>query len=321
VPTGTAPVPTGTSTAPVPTGTSTAPVPTGTSTAPIPTGTTTAPMPTGTSVPPPPGASEIVLQTTPFTLNPGEEAFKCQNFANKVNKNVAVVQIASTMPRGSHHMYVFDDPMFNGDTNTVETCSGTEFHDYLLLTQAPQETQKYPAGVGRNLPGNYGFRILMHYLNAGSDPIQASVEAKLAYVDTTQVAHLAAQMELNQGILSVPPGESTQSHTYAVPYDLSVFYTISHMHKQGVHFIAKTNAGTTLYETTTWDEPTPKLYDPPVVIPANTIITYSCDYKNGTGMTLTFGQSAQTNEMCIFFSQFYSTQSSSPQGQALDSLI
>jgi hypothetical protein len=269
----------------------------------------------------PPGTTELVLTTTPFTLNPGEEKFKCQNFVNTIGKDAAVVQITSHMPKGSHHAYVFHDPMFNSNTNSVADCSGTEFHDYLLLTQAPDDVQTYPADTGRSLPANYGFRILMHYLNAGIDPTQASVTAKLAYVDANKVGHLAAQMELNQGILNVPPGTSTQSHSFTVPYDISVFYAISHMHKQGVHFKAATSAGTTIYETTEWDEPKPLLYSPPLVIPGNAVITYSCDYKNDTGKTLTFGQSASMNEMCILFTQFYATQPSSPQGQSLTSLI
>jgi hypothetical protein len=287
----------------------------------MPTGTTTAPMPTGTTPVSMPSPAEFVITTTPFQLNPGEEAFMCQNFANTINKDVAVVQITSHMPKGSHHMYVFHDPMFNANTNAVEKCSGTEFHDYLILTQAPDDTQTYPPGVGRSLPATYGFRVLMHDLNSGIDPIQASVSARLAYVDANKVPHLAAQMELNQGVLNVPPGTSTQSHSYSVPYDISVFYAISHMHKRGVHFRATTNTGTMIYETTQWDEPKPKLYDPPLVIPSNSVITYSCDYNNDTGMTLKFGQSAQTNEMCILFTQFYATQASSPQGQSLTSLI
>ncbi|HEX3593918.1 MAG TPA: hypothetical protein VHU80_02420 [Polyangiaceae bacterium] len=340
-PTATGTVPTGTPTAPIatstaaPTGTGTPPAPTGTTTPsptgtvipPAPTGTGTSPSPTGTGTAPPPmtgpalpsGATRLTLTTTPFMLDPGEEAFKCQNFANTTGKDIAVIQASATMAKGSHHMFVFYDPTFDADVALAD-CSGTEFHDFLILTQSPEETQTYPAGVGRVLKSNNGFRAGMHYLNTTPDPLMANVSARFDYVDTTAVQHLAAQMELNQGLLAVPPGTSTQSHQFAVPYDISLIYAISHMHKQATHFKAATSTQT-LYETTVWDEPVPKTYDPPIQIPANSTITYACDYNNGTGMTLTFGESAQKNEMCIFFGVFYATQPSSPQGQGLDQLF
>jgi hypothetical protein len=295
-------------------------VPTGTVAPPVPTGTT-APMPTGTTAPPapPPGTTEFTLTTTPFTLNPGEEKFKCQEMPNTVGKDIAIVQASATMTKGSHHMFVFYDTMFN-QTQALSDCTGTEFHNFLILTQSPEETQTYPAGVGRLLKGTEGFRFGMHYLNTTSDPLQANVTARFDYKDPGGVQHLAAQMELNNGRLSVPPGQSTQSLDFKIPYGISLIYAISHMHKQGKHFKA-TAAGQTLYETTIWDEPVPKTYDPPVLVPGNSTLTWACDYQNDTSMPLTFGESAQKNEMCIFFGVSYATQASSPQGQGLNQLF
>ncbi len=315
----TAPVPTGMVTPPAPTGT-TPPAPTGTVAPPAPTGTTP-PAPTGTVAPPapPPGTTEFTLTTTPFTLNPGEEAFKCQEMPNTVGKDIAIVQASASMSKGSHHMFVFYDAMFN-QTQALSDCTGTEFHNFLILTQSPEETQTYPAGVGRLLKSTEGFRFGMHYLNTTTDPIMANVTARFDYKDASAVQHLAAQMELNNGRLQVPPGQSTASLGFRIPYDISLIYAISHMHKQAVHFKA-TAAGQTLYETTIWDEPIPKTYDPALSIPGNSTLTWACDYQNPTSNTLTFGESAQINEMCIFFGVFYATQASSPQGQGLNQLF
>lgn len=315
----TTPVPTTTAAPPAPTGT-TMPAPTGTVAPPAPTGTTM-PAPTGTVAPPspPPGTTEFTLTTTAFTLNPGEEKFKCQEMPNTVGKDIAIVQASATMSKGSHHMFVFYDAMFN-QTQALSDCTGTEFHNFLILTQSPNETQTYPAGVGRLLKSTEGFRFGMHYLNTTTDPIQANVTARFDYKDASAVQHLAAQMELNNGRLRVPPGTSTASLNFPIPYDISLIYAISHMHKQAVHFKA-TAAGQTLYETTIWDEPVPKTYDPALLIPGNSTLTWACDYNNPTSNTLTFGESAQTNEMCIFFGVFYATQPSSPQGQGLNQLL
>lgn len=335
--TGTAPAPTSTTpptpmgmgtTTPAPTGTGTSPAPTGTTT-PAPTGTTTPPAPTGTTAPvptstvtlpaPAPGTAQLSLTTTPFTLQPGEEAFKCQNMVNTTGKDIAIVQASATMAKGSHHMFVFYDTTFNRNV-ALEDCTGTEAHNFLILTQAPLEVETYPAGVGRLLKSSEGFRFGMHYLNTSTDPLQANVNVRFDYKEPSAVQHLAAQMELNNGLVVVPPGAVTQSRDFTVPYDISLIYAISHMHKQAIHFKASA-AGQTLYETTVWDEPVPKTYNPPLQIPANSTLTYACDYQNSTSMTFRFGQSAQTNEMCIFFGVFYATQPSSPQGQPLDQLL
>lgn len=266
-------------------------------------------------------ANEFSLTTVPFDIPPGGEAFKCQNFVNPVGKNVAIVQASSFMSPGSHHMYVFDDANFNQDTNAVADCSGTEFHDYLILAQSPQEIETYPSGIGRSLQGTYGLRVLMHYLNTTSAVMTGQVTAKFQWVDPAQVQHLAAQMELNQGFLRVPPGVSTQSRTFTVPYDISIMYAISHMHRRATHFHAATNTNQVIFDGTDWDEPHPTLYDPPLQVSQNSVITWSCDYNNDTGQTLTFGESATANEMCILFTLFYATQPGSPQGQPLDQLL
>jgi hypothetical protein len=313
-PGGTSTAPTGTTTPP--TGTTTPP--TGTTTPP--TGTTT--PPTGTTTPPTtPPANELSITTVPFDVAPGAEEYKCQNFQNRAGQDIAIVKSQSFMSAGSHHMFVFDDASFNTDTNAVADCSGSEFHDFLLLSQQPQEVETYPAGVGRSLTQSTGLRVILHYLNNTSSTITAQVNAKFDWVQPSAVTYLAAQMELNQGILTVPEGVSTQSHSYTVPYDIDIMYAISHMHKRGTHFHAATNTNQVIYDGTVWDEPQPTLYNPPLLVQGNSTITWSCDYDNQTGMTLTFGESAATNEMCILFTIFYPTATGANQGKGLDSLL
>ena len=49
----------------------------------------------------------------------------------------------------------------------------------------------------------------------------------------------------------------------------------------------------------------PRVCDPPLPIHGGDLITWSCDFDNDTGATLRFGESAATNEMCIFSAAFY----------------
>jgi hypothetical protein len=76
------------------------------------------------------------------------------------------------------------------------------------------------------------------------------------------------------------------------------------MHQRATGFLA-TSGSTTLYRTDQWADPPPMFYDPPLDLPAGSPITWACTYVNDTGAPLTFGESAQSNVMCIFSGQYY----------------
>jgi hypothetical protein len=42
-------------------------------------------------------------------------------------------------------------------------------------------------------------------------------------------------------------------------------------------------------------------------------ITWTCTYNNDTGRTLTFGQSATDNEMCIYEARYFSSNANDTQ--------
>ena len=113
---------------------------------------------------------------------------------------------------------------------------------------------------------------------------------------------------LNQ-ILTVPAGgPSTSNATYTLPQDINLITTSSHMHQRATHFVSTTSTGQTLYQTTQWAEPMPMSFSPAMNLVAGTQISWSCSYNNDTGAPLTFGESAQTNVMCISISTFYPAQ-------------
>ncbi len=253
----------------------------------------------------------------------GQDVYKCQNFANPFGEDIAILESDSAMSPGSHHMFVFHSTSYTTDTNAVVDCSGTEFSDFLHSAQTPTQTITYPPGVGRFLSATEGLQIMVHYINLTEDTITGQVTVKFHYVPRNQVQYLAEEMFLNQALLTVPIGSSTQSATYTTPFASEMISGVSHMHARAVGFNASTNTGTTLYACSTgdcWNEPKPEAYSPPIPVPANTTITWSCMYDNNTGNTLTFGESAATNEMCIFSGIFYTTDMSH-QGQAMNSVV
>jgi len=211
------------------------------------------------------------------------------------------------MTEGSHHLFVFTLPNEELTGTGLVDCPGghLEFHDFIHASQTPKMLIPYGPGIGRFVAAGTGFRIMLHIINATDTPKDAFVKLRTTYVDPDAVTYRAASMFLNYIGLSVPPGKSTVKASYEIPYDIYMIGALSHMHSRGVHFLAQTDDGRKLFETDTWEEPTPVAFDPPVKIDKGTKIEWSCDYQNDTGLTMTFGESAAKNEMCIFPGKFY----------------
>src|SRR4029078_11223499 len=101
--------------------------------------------------PPPDPHPSVTVSSVEFTVQPGEEVFKCQNFRNPRGKDIASLRSEATMSEGSQHLFLFRDPAVTADSNAVENCSGVEFKDYVHLAQRPAVTWTYPPNVARLL--------------------------------------------------------------------------------------------------------------------------------------------------------------------------
>jgi hypothetical protein len=259
------------------------------------------------------GASEeFVIQTGTFTVDPGGEVYKCQDFTNPFGgKSVGVVATETDLTKGSHHMFAFVMPneqlsLFDG----LSDCpgGGTEFHEYLTTAASPHMSTAYADGIGRYFDAANGLRMNVHLFNSTSEPVDAFIKLTVKTVDPGRLKYKAASIFLNYLGLKVPPGVSTQTGSYVLPTDIWLLGAASHMHRLGTHFEAKTDDGTMLYQTDEWAEPAPARFDPPLALTTGTRIDWSCEYANDTGTTITFGDSAVKNEMCIFPGEFYNEQ-------------
>jgi hypothetical protein len=166
----------------------------------------------------------------------------------------------------------------------------------------------YPPGIGASLSAAEGVRLNVHFLNTTLATIHTHVSVTFTYVNPSEVTYQAAQIYLNNSSLQVPPGMSTATATMALPTsvgDVKLLSAQSHMHQRAIHFDSSLADGTELYETAQWSEPEVKTFAPALALPSGTSITWSCDFQNNTTETLTFGESAATNEMCVFTGFYY----------------
>jgi hypothetical protein len=239
-----------------------------------------------------------------FDVPPGGESFRCQNFVNPYGRDVAILSSSAFMTVGSHHMFLFLEQ--TSEAGPLVECSGLSFGTYVHLAQQSESHIEYPPGVGRIVPGSNGFQIMVHYLNSSSEPIHAVVAATLHATDPENVKIHASQIFSNTIGLSIPPqSKATVTQSCGMPHDVSLFTAASHMHSHGVHYIARSSDGQLLYETKDWAEPAPWTFSPPRSLKAGSTIDVSCDYDNQTNQALSFGESAASNEMCIFVGGYY----------------
>jgi hypothetical protein len=269
----------------------------------------------GASLADPPGTATI--QTDSFEVAPGGEVIKCQNFDNPfAGKDTPVTRIVSDMTRGSHHLQLYN--LTEGTSRTIEDCPASDFHAMVHASARPHAETAYKPGMAIKLRGATGLRLQLHYLNGGTEPIRASATIKLSpAADPASITQWAASLYLSRVYMMVPPGKGqTVTTSCSVPSiygQIGLLGAGSHMHSRGVHFVAQTSSGVPLIDDTTWNEPPSHTYDPPVMLNPGDSVSWTCTYDNDTSMTLSYGDSAAKNEMCLLAGVYYSTNANATQ--------
>ncbi len=249
----------------------------------------------------------VSLTLGPFTVPAGKEVYKCQTFANPFGgRDTDIKTYEEHMTHGSHHMFLFFIP--NAADGPMEDCpnGGLEFHPYPFTSQYPDLALTFPDSVGSMVPGNTGFMLNAHFLNIGAQDFQATLTVTLHVAKPGTVTQHAGVVFMNDVGIKITPSTAPQtvSATCTLPQDMVVLGSGSHMHMRATQFVA-TAGSQTLYTTNSWNNPVPDLYSPPLHLANGTNVTFSCTYVNDTGQPLTFGESAQTNVMCIYTMAYY----------------
>jgi len=255
------------------------------------------------------GPDDLVFEMTPFPVGAGEEVFRCQNFANPVGTDIEVQEWESHMTAGSHHLLVFYQA--NAQNTAVESCSGLEFKSGPYGSQTPDAKIRYPDGVAAVVSKSNGLRFASHYLNASPNPIMAQVKVIARRATPGSVQNRAGVFFFNNVAIYVPKAPNPQSppnypisKTCTIPRDVNFLFATGHMHKFAKNLTAKLN-GNVIYSTDSWDNSPFVQFMPVLQLKQGQQIEFTCTYQNTTNGILTFGDSAETNEMCIFDGQFY----------------
>lgn len=258
-------------------------------------------------------ARTLVVDT--FDIPPGEEYFRCQNYANPFGADAVIVKTESFMTAGSHHLFVFQGGF---SPSPLESCGGLEFNPYLHLAQRPQQLMQFPEGVGKFFAAGEGIRIQAHYFNTTEETIHAEIAVTLHASPPEAVPNLASHLFINTLSISVQPySAGTANKSCGVPHDVSLVTASSHMHQHGVYFVARSTGGQLIYETNEWAEPEPWMFEPPRPLAGGETVNIECQYENDTPFPLSFGESANTSEMCILAATYYPA----PAGESITCLF
>jgi hypothetical protein len=288
----------------------------------------------------------VTLTAQPFTVAAGAEVFKCQLFPNPFGADSDIVWMHGDMTAGSHHFFLFsiDPTSALVYSQTLGDCpgKGIEFHPFPFLSQQPHWTVQFPKAsdgspMGYPLVAANYLMINVHYLNATAAAITPTVSITIETAKPGIVKTHVGTLFLNQTTMSVPttatmasPVDTTGSwggNPGAVSSDGSytIFSSWSHMHRTSMDFTASTN-NQVFYNEANWDSPGLFWHIPgfganpttatgsstPIHMTSSQGISWTCKYYNDTGSTLTFGDSAKSNVMCIYLGQYYPASATAP---------
>ncbi len=281
-------------------------------------------------------AQTVTLTADPFTVAAGAEVFMCQVFANPFGAEADLISMHGTMSVGSHHFFLFNmDPnatalslVYAANIGKLAPCpgGGLEFHPFPFLSQQSDWTVNYPTAsdgspMGYPLVAANSLMVNIHYLNTTSAAISPSVSITIKTAKPGVVKTHVGTIFLNQVALSVaspvPMSAPVQTpktwngDTLELPATYSIYASISHMHQWSVGFTASTN-NSVFYTESDWSSPPLTLHNPVIPMMNSQSITWSCSYYNDTGSTLTFGDSAKSNIMCIYMGEYYPASATNP---------
>jgi hypothetical protein len=250
----------------------------------------------------------------------GSEYFKCQ-MVTLPNAQAFMVEGEHNYTPGSHHLLLFTTALTSipAGLDQVQDCyegTGSNIMSYmrgmLYGGQTPTGSQTFPPSIG--LPTTAGEVLIfqVHYLNATASDLQAQVNVNLT-LDTNpaDITIYAGNLLLADPFIDVPAGATaTAAMRCPIPDDITLLFASSHYHSRGVGYSAwidplPTQLGTTpFYTSASWNSP--PLAQMTLPVAAGSMLRWQCDYDNSQGTAEYFqGQSALTDEMCIFAGSYY----------------
>ena len=260
------------------------------------------------------------IQTPEIVTPPGEGGTWCYFFRAPDTGAMGIRKWTSSMDAPMHHLIVYatyDDewmPLERRPAGTlVKGCVEHEdgYGAWLYAAHAPRERLVLPADDGGGIP--LGMEIMPGQPLLLQMYVSNPTEAPVTTTATLQAEALSgaytrtATYQTTNISIAIPPGVAahTVTQTCAVPPGVRFWRLSTRTHRYAIESRIE-DAGLPLVVTTDWNQPEVATFAPPDFHPFSPAgLTYSCTYANPTGSPIHFGESDETDEVCIAIGHFF----------------
>ncbi len=273
-------------------------------------------MPDSGTIDPPARGFQIV--TPDIDIMPLQEITYCYYFRTPNTEPMAIDKWESVMTPGSHHLIMFTtgttDKMPPGTISTSGCGFGSVAQNppnWVYSAQTPTASMQLPSddGAGKplaiDIPANSAGFVQLHYFNAGDQPIKAhatinavALDAGAAYTKTAAFVTYNSQISIPAGSTNYPQSQTIATSAFGFPQGAKFWLMSTHAHKQAIktEIIDGTNS---VFSSTDWEHPGAQTWMTSPFYTFTSGVTYKCTYNNPTNRTITSGDSAATDEMCM----------------------
>lgn len=283
---------------------------------------------------PPVPKDALQLHVGPVDLRAGEERTVCVTRRLPTTEAMNVSHVA-TRQTHSHHVifYRYAPGSKPRENSTPERCGALDLFDGgtfkipVFIGESSDDAQnqlQLPPGVAYHFGAGDYYTIEMHLLNASPSPAQANADVLLVPIEKGVPVVYADMIFANGertlrksydgGGAGIPPMQAlTTDPTFAaVSGEAKIFALTTHQHRFGTDLsiyrsTGVADGGTLLLRNTDWAHPALLRYpdNAPLTFAAGEGMRWVCSYRNTTSNYVTFGSSAETDEMCIIWAYYY----------------
>jgi len=273
--------------------------------------------PDANSVPPAESYSVVWHKTIPAYT----EEVECvvRRLGNDVP--VHINRIRNELGGVSHHLIVYRTPQTveqpePAPCESIENLVNDENGQPLMITQRTVEDLQLPEGISFDMEPEQMIRLELHYVNAGSEPLDVTVTSTFYPIADAQYVAAADLLFVGSPDMEIPPGSSYTLGPLFNPYswelgDSKIFGITGHTHQWGTNVYveltpAEDQPGTPVYDLVdfNYDEPETIYLDPPLTLPVGGGFRFTCEWNNQSDRWVTFGEEVD-DEMCFFWTYYY----------------
>lgn len=244
--------------------------------------------------------SGVTFRTEQFTVEPGQERYVC--YTQTLEEDMVVDGYSKSAQPFLHHV------VFAKTTGTEPEGSSEcpdlfrfEWEPIYLAGTGASEIQ-FPEGVGQVLPAGTRLLSQLHLLNVSAEPVTDAVELHM-HPSPNPDPEPIATYALGNFDVSLPPQQaSTVESVCTIPETVELVAAFPHMHLLGTSLTFEVGPSEDelekVFERDPYDFDDQRLDLLDVTLNEGDVTKVTCNYKNDTDETITFGEST-TDEMCF----------------------